>query len=84
MSMKNQDTWKFAHKICGKLWFIIGCIILPVSIGSMCLIIGKETAVVGLFGGALAVVQILFMIIPIFSTEKALKKTFDENGYRRE
>ena len=21
MSMKNQDTWQFAHKYCGKLWF---------------------------------------------------------------
>ena len=24
MSMKNHDTWEFAHKYCGKLWYIAG------------------------------------------------------------
>ena len=23
-SMKNMDTWKFAHEYCGKLWWKIG------------------------------------------------------------
>jgi len=21
MSMKNEDTWAFAHRFCGRLWF---------------------------------------------------------------
>ena len=24
MSMKNKDTWEFAHKYIGKLWYIKG------------------------------------------------------------
>ena len=31
MSMKNTDTWNFAHKYCGRLWFKTGMIILPIS-----------------------------------------------------
>ena len=31
MSMKNQDTWVFAHHYCGKIWYICGLILLVVS-----------------------------------------------------
>ena len=24
MSMKNQDTWDFAHRVCGRVWCIAG------------------------------------------------------------
>ena len=30
-SMKNMDTWKFAHEYCGKLWWKIGCIMIILS-----------------------------------------------------
>lgn len=26
MSMKNKETWKFAHKYCGKIWCISGLV----------------------------------------------------------
>ena len=32
MSMKNQDTWVFAHHYCGKIWYICGLILLVVSL----------------------------------------------------
>ena len=35
MSMKNEDTWKFAHNYCGKLWRIIGCMLLMPSAYAM-------------------------------------------------
>ena len=22
--MKNKDTWEFAHKYCGKVWYVCG------------------------------------------------------------
>ena len=34
MSMKNKDTWEFAHKYCGKLWCRCGLILLPLSVMS--------------------------------------------------
>jgi len=27
-SMKNDETWKFAHDCCGRLWFKLGFILL--------------------------------------------------------
>ena len=32
LSMKNQETWDFAQKFCGKLWLKIGGIMLLLSI----------------------------------------------------
>lgn len=33
MSMKNRETWEFAHKHCGKLWSAWGCIALRKRFG---------------------------------------------------
>ena len=30
-SMKNQDTWRFAHKHCGRIWMIWGTVLLAAS-----------------------------------------------------
>ena len=47
MSMKNKDTWIFAHKYCGKIWFISGLIMLPLSVVVMMLVIGGSENLVG-------------------------------------
>lgn len=82
-SMKNTDTWTFAHGYCGKLWRVIGWIMLPISIGTMLLITGKEIAVVGIFGAALVIIQSLFLAISIILVEITVHKNFDRNGKRR-
>lgn len=83
MSMKNKDTWEFAHKYCGKLWVTIGCIMLPLSLIAMLFIIGKGKDPVGILGGIVCCIQTVFLVISIIPTEKALKRTFDENGNRK-
>lgn len=83
MSMKNKDTWIFAHKYCGRLWYTGGLIMLPISIVVMLPVIGKTEDTIGTIGGILCVVQMIFLIGSIFPTEKALKSTFDKNGNRR-
>lgn len=30
-SMKNKEMWDFAHKYCGKLWMLIGVILVVLS-----------------------------------------------------
>lgn len=40
-SMKNQDTWNFAHLYCGNLWWKIGWGMLPLSVISMLPAMGK-------------------------------------------
>ena len=74
MSMKNKDTWEFAHKYCGKVWYVCGMVMLP---------IGKNEDCVGSIGGIICGVQLIPLIGSILPTEIALKKNFDKNGTRR-
>lgn len=83
MSMKNKETWEFAHHYCGKLWLEIGCIMFVPSVIVMLLLIGKSVSVIGTFGGILCGIQLVFLIGSIFPTEIALKKNFDEYGNRK-
>lgn len=80
MSMKNKDTWKFAHKYCGKVWYVCGVAMLPITVIFMLLVIGKSIDCVGTVGGIICGVQLIPLIGTIFPTEIALKKNFDKNG----
>lgn len=84
MSMKNKDTWAFAHKYCGKLWLKLGYILLVASAIAMFVVIGKDKNVIGSFGGIVCGVQMVFLIGTIFTTEKALRKTFDKDGNKKD
>ena len=79
-SMKNKETWVFAHNYCGNLWRFIGLIMLPISVMAMFLVFGESASIIGIFGGVLCLIQCVFMIIPIIFTEKALNKKFDKQG----
>ncbi len=83
MSMKNKDSWEFAHKYSGKLWVTIGQTILPLSLIPMLFIIGKGKDPVGIMGGIVCCIQTVFLVISIIPTEKALKRNFDEDGNRK-
>jgi uncharacterized membrane protein len=83
MSMKNKETWEFAHHYCGKLWLSSGWKMVVPSFVAMLLVIRKDEGVVGTLGGILCVIQLVFLIGSIFPTEIALKKNFDENGNRK-
>lgn len=82
MSMKNKDTWKFAHTYCGKIWYRCGCILLPVSVIGILLVIGKSSDEVGTAGGAICVIQMIPLVGSIIPTEIALRKNFDKNGVK--
>ena len=83
MSMKNKDTWEFAHKFCGKLWFRCGLTLLPISVISLIFVLNKSIDVIGTVGGVVCAIQLIPLVGSIFPTEIALKKTFDQNGFRR-
>ena len=82
-SMKNMDTWKFAHKYIGRLWYLFGCALVPISFFVMFTVIGKDTDTVGTVGAILCFVQMIPLLGCIFPTEKALKKNFDKDGNRK-
>ncbi len=79
-SMKNEDTWKFAHDYCGKLWWKLGWIILVPSAIPLLFMLNAGEDAIGFTAVAVLVVQSFFMIGAIFPTESALKKTFDKDG----
>lgn len=83
MSMKNRDTWEFAHHYVGKLWFICGLAAAPVCVLLMLPVLGKDIDTVAFWGLGVCIVLAIPMVVSFFLTESALKKTFDENGNRR-
>ena len=83
MSMKNQETWKLAHTVCGRFWFRCGRILLPLSVVPMLLVIGRGTETVGYTGVIIVFIQLVPLLCVIPVTEHALRKKFDKNGMRK-
>lgn len=78
MSMKNKDTWAFAHNYCGKLWIKLGAILLIPTIISQLFFIHASDNVIGNVTIVLESVQIIVLLGSIVPVEKALKKTFGD------
>lgn len=83
MSMKNMDTWIFAHNYCGKLMRVVGFIFLPLTVIVMVMAFIISGSAVGTFGGIVCGAQCVLFIAVIIPTELALRKNFDEQGNRR-
>lgn len=83
LSMKNKDTWKFAHSYMGKLLLRAGLIILPVSIAVMLFSLGKAENIIYNFATVITLVQTIILVILMFPTEAALRKNFDKDGNRK-
>ena len=82
MSMKNTDTWNFAHSYCGKLWWKIGTIMSIGTIVAMLPLIGKDTDATGLWSSVIMTIQCAILLISIYPVERALRKNFDKTGKR--
>lgn len=83
MSMKNKDTWNFAHNYCGKLWRVMGLAALVFSMVIMLFVYGKSTETVGMSGGIVCTLQTVFLLGSVVMTEAELKKNFDKDGKRK-
>ena len=84
MSMKNADTWEYAHRFFGKLWFRFGIAVGVISIIALLFVIGKDKDTVGFAGMIICYVQMAVMLIPVIPTEISLRKRFDKNGNRKD
>ncbi len=84
LSMKNRDTWEFAHHYLGNLWFKISLLSLPLSILSLTFVIGKSSDAKIMAGLVVCIVDAVIMIVSLFSVEAALKRTFDKDGNRKD
>ena len=78
-SMQNEDAWKFAHTFCGKLWWIIGWIMLAPSAAALIPFYNSSYETIGIAIAVTAAVQIVALLASVIPTEAALKKHFS-NG----
>jgi len=90
MSMKNRDTWQFAHKYIGRLWKICGWLVLLISAVVMFFSYGKDIIAVSKIGGIVCIMQIVIMICtmknqkpPFEITNKITKDDGDHESVRR-
>lgn len=76
MSMKSKETWKFAHKYCGKIWFVCGWILLPISGAPFLFLVGKNEDIIGTLGGIICIVQMVVMTASILPHRNSVTKAF--------
>jgi uncharacterized membrane protein len=81
MSKKNMDTWRFAHLFFGRLWLKYGMVLLIATLLSLWPLVKVTDLPSGYMAHLLlAGVQGVFVFVPIFLTERELRRQLDENG----
>ena len=83
MSMKNADTWQFGNLYAGKLLFGSGCIFLVGSLIALFSVMNSSVSVIRTVGIVIIIAHTVFLFGSIILTQKALHKTFDHNGKRK-
>ncbi|MGL4107443.1 SdpI family protein [Clostridium sp. LP20] len=81
MSSKNEDTWNFAHRYAGKVWFRSGIITGILSLFFIFALQNFKDYDQLILGICYIQIIILMLVIPL--TEIALRKTFDKGGIRK-
>lgn len=82
-SMKNQQTWDYAHRECGLLWRRWGSTMLVLTVIAMLLFMGEDTDHIGVVGSVITVLQMIPLFLSIAIVEKKLREKFDEKGLPR-
>ena len=75
-SMKNQETWDFAHETCGKLWVCLGKLSFLPALLAAALTFGCGIETVSVVSVVVVTIQTLALIGSIFPVERALKRKF--------
>lgn len=83
MSRLNRDTWEFANHYYNQMMRVAGWILLMLSLAAMLFVRGKNDSIVSNSGLILLGVQLAVILVCVIPTERALRKTFDENGNRK-
>lgn len=82
-SMKNKDTWKFAHAYIGRMFSKLGWILLVPTVLVQLPFYTSDTDTVGGITLVVIGVQAVVLLGSIVATEIALKKHFDADGNAR-
>ena len=83
LSMKNEDTWQFAHAVSGRFMLRIGWVSLALAIVPMLFVLGQSEDTIATVGAIVSCVELVPILLVIPYTEGALRKTFDKDGNRK-
>ncbi|EFP61626.1 hypothetical protein DWW36_19370 [Erysipelotrichaceae bacterium AF15-26LB] len=83
LSMKNEDTWKTAHLVCGKVWFSWGFINTGIALIGMSFLYGKDDTACGIYGGLLCMVECAILLLALLPVERTMHKMFHKDGTRK-
>lgn len=84
LSMKNEDTWAFAHACCGRVWWKTGWISLALSVLVQLPFAKASEETLGTLALVLALAQFIVLFGTVVYVQRELKWTFDECGRRRQ
>lgn len=78
-SMSSKKAWDYAHVYFGKLWIKNGWGTGIITIVLMVILafITLDIAAVGSVCGTIVILQLIPMLVPVFMTERAIKKEFE-------
>ena len=79
-SMKNIDTWTFAHDYAGRLWWKIGWVLIISTVLIQLPFMGSSTNKVVILYLVILFIQTTIMLLTIIPVENALKKKFNDDG----
>ncbi len=83
MSMKNQDTWDFAHRTCGRVWLLVGWAMLPLAALAWWRTLPHSVGDAGILTVGIEFLEAVVLILTIIPVEWALHRAFDKRGNRR-
>lgn len=77
-SMASKEAWNYAHKHCGATWVKLGWFTGVISVLLMIVLpfITLETVVVSIVSLVIVFLQMIPLIAPLITTERALKREF--------
>ena len=82
-SMKNQDTWDFAQRYMGEVWWKWGWIMLPpVVLAQALTLLCPDVQSMCRWSLVPTVTEVVVMAFIYFPVERALKRNFDKDGKR--
>ena len=82
-SMKNQDTWDFAQRYMGKVWWKWGWIMLPpVVLAQALTLLCPDVNSMCSWSLVPTTAETVVLMVSIIPVERALKQNFDKDGNR--
>ena len=82
-SMKNQETWDFAQRYMGKVWWKWGWAMIPPAVlGQTLTLLCPDAESIYYWGLALTIAETVVLMVSIIPVERALKQNFDKDGNR--